>query len=135
MVCLLSNLCIRCWSKGPLSFSLGNVYGGIVHNQSYVFFAWEAVWGKILTLDQLKRRGFAFANRCFLCHEWEETVDHLLLHCEKSRVLWELLFSRFGVSWVIPSSVRDTLLGWRGSFVTKGKRVWTAGPLCIFWAV
>ena len=50
------------------------------------FFAWEAVWGKILTLDQLKRIGFAFANRCLLCQEWEEIVDHLLLHCEKSRV-------------------------------------------------
>ena len=32
-------------------------------------FAWEATWGKVLTLDQLKRRGMAFANRCFLCEE------------------------------------------------------------------
>ena len=27
------------------------------------FFTWEATWGKVLTLDQLKRRGRAFANR------------------------------------------------------------------------
>ena len=26
------------------------------------FFAWEATWAKVLTLDQLKRRGMTFAN-------------------------------------------------------------------------
>ena len=29
------------------------------------FFAWEAAWGKVLKLDQLKRRGMAFANIFF----------------------------------------------------------------------
>ena len=42
------------------------------------FFAWEAAWGRILTLDLLKRRGGVLANRCFLCEEMEETVGHLL---------------------------------------------------------
>ena len=77
-----------------------------------------------------------FTNRCFLCQEREETVDHLLLHFAKTRVLWELVFSLFSVSWVISSSVWDTLLGWRGSYVFEDKRrAWTAGLLCIFWAV
>ena len=53
------------------------------------FFAWEASWGKLLTLDQLKRRGRAFANRCFLCEEDEETIGHLLIHCKKARTLWD----------------------------------------------
>ena len=26
------------------------------------FFAWEAFWGKVLTLDQIKKRGRALAN-------------------------------------------------------------------------
>ena len=43
-------------------------------------FAWEAAWGKVLTLDQLKRRGMTFANRCFMCEEEEETINHLLIH-------------------------------------------------------
>ena len=51
------------------------------------FFAWEASWGKVLTLDQLKRRGRALANRCFLCEEDEEDINHLLLHCKKARML------------------------------------------------
>lgn len=32
------------------------------------FFAWKATWGKALTLDQLKKRGWALWNRCLpLC--------------------------------------------------------------------
>ena len=75
------------------------------------FFAWEASWVKIITFDQLKRRGFSLANRCPLCQRSEETVDHLLHHYTMTRVLWDLFFSLFGVSWVLPASVRDSLLG------------------------
>ncbi|RVW90897.1 Urease [Vitis vinifera] len=45
------------------------------------FFAWEAAWGKILTLDRLQKRGWQFPNRCFLCGCEEERVNHILLHC------------------------------------------------------
>ena len=73
-------------------------------------FAWEATWGKTLTLDLIQKRGWALANRCFMCLEKEETIDHLLLHYTKIRVLWYLFFNLFGVSWVLPSSVSKTLL-------------------------
>ena len=76
------------------------------------FFAWEATWGKVLILDQLQRRGWSLANRCSLCYAHEESVDHILLHCGKARLLWELLFSLFRLCWVIQASVRETLLGW-----------------------
>ena len=32
-----------------------------------MFFAWEATWGKILTLDRLQKRRWQLPNRCFLC--------------------------------------------------------------------
>ena len=102
----------------------------------WVFFAWEASWGKVLTLDQLKKRGWILANRCFLCCVEEESIDHILIHCTKARVLWELLFAIFEVNWVLPLSVRDTLLGWRGFNMGKKRRkVWKATPLCLFWAI
>ena len=53
---------------------------------------------KILTLDQLQKRGIPLANRCYLCLEQEETVDHLHIHCIKTISLWELLFSLFLVT-------------------------------------
>ena len=97
------------------------------------FFASEASWGKVLTLDQLKRRGNALSNRCFLRGEGEETVNHLLIHCSKARILWDLLLAIFGVSWVFPLFVWKTLLSWQGSFVGKRhKKAWMTAPLCFF---
>ena len=72
-------------------------------------------------------------NRCNLCKENEESADHILIHCTMARVLWELLFALFGVIWVLPYSVRDTLLGWRGiNMGKKRSKVWIAAPLCLF---
>ena len=76
------------------------------------FFAWEASSRKVLTLDQLKRRGRALANRCFLCEEDEETIEHLLIHCSKARMLRDLFLLIVGSSWVFPHLVLHTLLAW-----------------------
>ncbi|RVW13836.1 hypothetical protein CK203_079440 [Vitis vinifera] len=63
---------------------------GLIWNPSVpskvCFFAWEASWGKVLTMDQLKKRGWAVANRCFLCCEEEESIDHILIHCSKLHI-------------------------------------------------
>ena len=100
------------------------------------FFAWEATWKKSITLDRLQRRGFSLANRRYLCLVEEESIDHILLHCGLARSLWSLLFSLFGVSWVLPSSIREALLGWLGPCVGKERRkVWRSAPLCLFWIV
>ena len=52
------------------------------------FFIWEACWGRVLTLDQLQRREWKLANRCALCKEELESIDRMLLHCDKAMLLW-----------------------------------------------
>ncbi|RVW49018.1 Transposon TX1 uncharacterized 149 kDa protein [Vitis vinifera] len=100
------------------------------------FFAWEASWGKVLTQDHLKRRGWSLANRCFLCCDDEETINHILIHCPKAKVLWNLMFTMFRVNWVLQFTVKDTLLGWSDSFVDKKRgKIWQAAPLCLFWTM
>ena len=75
------------------------------------FFTWEASWNRILTIDQLKRRGWNMPNRCYLCKGEEETSDHLILFCKKATMLWSLLFSLFDVQWVLHSSIKRNLVG------------------------
>ena len=55
-------------------------------------FPWEASWNKILTLDNIQKRGWAVANMCFLCEKEEESADHLLIHCDVTCDLWHFVF-------------------------------------------
>ncbi|RVX16590.1 hypothetical protein CK203_006183 [Vitis vinifera] len=73
-----------------------------------VFFAWEAAWGKVLTLDRLQRRGWQFPNRCFLCGCEEETINHILIHCTVVKGLWDIILVLCGVQWVFPESVKES---------------------------
>ena len=92
--------------------------------------------GQLLTLDQLKRCGRAFANKCFLCEEDEETIDHLLIHYKRAKTMWNLLLSVVGTRWVFSQSVLYTLLAWQGAAVGKKcKKIWMAVPLCLFWTL
>ena len=45
-----------------------------------------------------------------------------LLHCSKAKILWDMLLAIFGVNWVFPLSIKETLLSWHGSFVGKRPR-------------
>ena len=56
-----------------------------------VFFVWSASLGKILTLDNLRRRQVIMVNRCCLCKLEGEFVDHLLLHSKVARTFWVVL--------------------------------------------
>lgn len=69
------------------------------------FFAWTAALGKILIVDNLRKWKIIIVDRCYLCKRDGESVDHLLLHCDVASTLWNLVFSRFDMSWVMPSRV------------------------------
>ena len=71
------------------------------------------------------------ANRCYLCVE-EETFHHILLHCDKTRVVRHLLFSLFGMAWVIPYTVKELLCSWYESFVGREAKSVANGSLMSF---
>lgn len=51
------------------------------------FSAWSVALGKILTLDNLKKRHVIVINRCYICKKIGESIDHLLLHCAVASAL------------------------------------------------
>jgi hypothetical protein len=100
------------------------------------FFVWTATLGRILTLDNLHKRGVFVVNWCCMCKKSDESINHLLLHCEVASALWSGLFHLFGVVWVMNGRVRDLLACWNGqSGNNMVKEVWRMAPLCLFWTV
>ena len=99
------------------------------------FFVWSAALGKILTLDNLRKRQVVVINRCFMCKKDGESIDHLLLHCEVAHALWCNIFSQLGLSWITPRSVLDICACWCSSSRTRSAVVWKMMPICIFWSI
>eukprot|EP01018_Ginkgo_biloba_P003660 Gb_23591 [translate_table: standard] len=63
-------------------------------------------------MDNLAKRGFALVNKCVLCEEDLESVDHLFLGCSFSKAVLNYLLTSFVSAWVIPASLSEALRQW-----------------------
>ena len=72
-------------STAPSHMPLVNLFLGALFGD--LGLPWELAWNIILTIDQLKRRGWNMPNRCYLCKMEEETSDHLIIFCKKATTL------------------------------------------------
>lgn len=77
------------------------------------------VWKGILTKDKIMRIGWILVNRCFMCKGEEESIEHILRHCSKERILGQLVFSLLSIAWVLIFFGESTLLSWNSCFVRK----------------
>jgi hypothetical protein len=86
---------------------------------------------KILIADNLRKRHIIIVDRCCLCKKNGESVDHLL-HCNVASALWNTIFTRFGMSWVMPRKVIDFFNCWWKSRRPRGAMIWKMVSICIF---
>ena len=99
------------------------------------FFVWLAAWNKILTCDNLTKRGYTLVSWCCMYKCTGETVDHLLIHCWVASLLWSWILGVFGISWVLPQSVAELLFSWWNGLGCHESDVWNLVPLCLMWIV
>jgi hypothetical protein len=92
--------------------------------------------GKILTMDNLRKKNIIVTKLCCTCKKNGESIDHLLLHCEIALEVWNMVCQLFGAMWVMPSSLKECLGSWRGQ---RGNRtvlqIWRMAPLCVMWCL
>jgi hypothetical protein len=99
------------------------------------FFVWTAAWHKILTCDNLIKRGYSLTSWCCMCCCNGENVDHLLLHCPVAGVLWNWTFQAFGVHCVISGTVADLLFSWWNGLGRHSSDIWNFVPVCLMWTI
>jgi len=76
------------------------------------FFLWLTVQNRILTWDNLLKKGFTGPSRCTLCQKSEETMEHLLNSCHYSQQIWDWGAQAMRRSQRNRGSIKDTLVNW-----------------------
>ena len=71
-----------------------------------------------------------------MCNVEEEIGDHLLLHCPKASTLWQLIYARLYIQWVMHSLVSGVFLSWNGVPINKKmKKAWKICSSLHFWSI
>jgi hypothetical protein len=95
---------------------------------------WVVAVGKILTLDNLRKRNIIVVDWCCMRKKSEEFIVHLL-YFELARDLWNSLFNLFGVV-VMPRRVRKLLMSCGGQVGLRNiLEVWRLAFLCLMWCI
>ncbi|XP_026458646.1 uncharacterized protein LOC113359187 [Papaver somniferum] len=56
---------------------------------------WEIARNVCATEENLRKKGFQFASRCYICHDEEDNIEHILWKCDFSTSLWNWLSGIF----------------------------------------
>ena len=76
-------------------------------------FYWLALQNKILTQDNLIKRGQILPNRCILYKNQLEMGNHLFIHYSYSREVWDFLTQDLGISWCMSDNLLDFFNQWK----------------------
>ncbi|KAM7474964.1 hypothetical protein LguiB_022207 [Lonicera macranthoides] len=103
-------------------------------------FAWLALKGKVNTCDVVqKRRPFwcLSPSWCVLCKRFDESIDHILLHCGFVRWIWAGLFKAFGVVGAMPKKWLEFVeVNWHfNKGHGKARDLWRFAVLAVAWGV
>jgi len=100
-------------------------------------FIWLVHNRKILTWENLLKKGFIGPSKCYLCDSQKEMMDHLLNLCLFTSIVWERVASIFKKTNRDRLSISNTLKNWRKNFSRNEiiNRAWTLVPGYVTWNV
>ncbi|GJN20378.1 hypothetical protein PR202_gb07748 [Eleusine coracana subsp. coracana] len=83
-------------------------------------FLWLASRNRCWTADRLQRRGLEHPEKCVLCDQEEEIVQHILTSCLFARQFWNRILTSLGFNNLVPGH-RDNIFSTR--WLKSSKRV------------
>ncbi|KAF9619252.1 hypothetical protein IFM89_005806 [Coptis chinensis] len=57
--------------------------------------AWKLITNAAAVDVNVQRKGVHLASRCYVCYTHEESLSHLLWHCEHAQTVWKWVASKF----------------------------------------
>ena len=86
------------------------------------FFLWLVAHKRCWTSDRLARRGLPHPEKCPLCDQADESIDHLLIECVFSRQFWYYILRQVGLHSLAPQPSDNSFDDWWGkaSAATSG---------------
>lgn len=124
--------CRLCFFNSGVHLFNWQTLWNIVVPSKVSFLAWLLVGKRVLTHDNLQRRGFRLASRCFLCNLEREDSDYLFISCQFSNGIWEYFCINGAQRRLLHLSFEERLCKWNGIVMSKqGSLLWNLLPHAI----
>lgn len=85
-------------------------------------FYWLALQNKILTHDNLMKRGHEMPNRFPLCKNQSETEKHIFILCDYAREVWNVITQDKEILWCRPDNLIDFFNQWKSLCKMAGRQ-------------
>lgn len=105
------------------------------------FFIWTLLKGKILTTENLQKRGINGPSCCLNCYAAEASMHHLFVDCPFAITCWKNLSPINNIPWSIYNSIGDVIHYWKKNCPWQHKksnlvkRVWNTLPYTMLWSI
>ena len=87
-------------------------------------------------MENLSKCKIILVSWCSMCKRAKETVKHLLMHFTMARELWDMVFTLFGIQWVMPGRLIDLLDCWQCRFEHhQCIEIWKAITHYLMWCI
>lgn len=96
-------------------------------------FSWLVIKNRILTKDNLSKKGWKGAKFCEFC-DYEESVNHLFFFCSLAKFLWNIVGCALG-NQRDPISFFDLCQNWLSSYTGKDRVVVLLGTAALLWSI
>ena len=90
-------------------------------------FLWLAIQNRCWTADRLAKRGLPHLDKCPLCDQEDETIQHLLTTCMVARQVWSRLLQPLELTDLVPLQNERSFADWWRKMLSRVKKVQKKG--------
>ncbi|CAO2186422.1 unnamed protein product [Urochloa humidicola] len=117
--CYSSKSAYRAYFYGSVTFEpWKRVWKSWAPNKCKVFL-WLAIRNRCWTADRLAKRGLPHPEKCPLCDQEEETIQHLITSCVVARQVWYNLLQLLDLGEYIPKRRERCFADWWRKIIRK----------------